>query len=153
MKITIQTKTRAGAFTLPEVLVAAGLIGFSGLALFTGFQQSFNLVESDRENLRATQILQEKMEMIRMYSWDQVTNNGFIPSTFTDTFDPTAATNFSGVTYTGTVIVTNAPISETYSNELRLVNVSLSWTNGLGTPHTREMTTLVAHYGLQNYIY
>src|SRR5712664_3238219 len=135
MKITIQTKTRAGAFTLPEVLVAAGLIGFSGLALFTGFQQSFNLVESDRENLRATQILQEKMEMIRLYSWDQVTNSGFIPSSFSEAFDPTAATNSSGVTYAGTVIVTNAPITETYSADMRLVNISLSWTNA-GTAHT-----------------
>jgi len=153
MKITIQTKTRAGAFTLPEVLIATALIGFSSLALFAGFQQSFNLVETHRENLRATQILQEKMEVVRLYSWAQVTNAGFIPSTFTDTFDPTAGTNNSGVTYTGAVIVTNAPITETYSNDLRLVNVSVSWTNGVGTAHTREMTTMVAHYGLQNYIY
>jgi type II secretory pathway pseudopilin PulG len=151
--ITTQDKTRAGAFTLPEVLIAAGLIGLSGLALFAGFRQSFNLIQTDRENLRATQILQEKMEIIRLYSWAQVTNAGFIPSTFTDTFNPTGGTTNSGVTYTGTVIVTNAPITQTYSNDLRLVNISLSWTNGVGTPHTREMTTLVARYGLQNYIY
>lgn len=153
MKITVQTKTCAGAFTLPEVLIAAGLVGFTGLALFVGFRQSFNLVEADRENLRATQILQEKMEMIRLYSWDQVTNAGYIPTTFTDTFDPTAGTNNTGVTYTGTVIVTNAPIGATYSNDLRLVNIRLSWTNTGGTAHTREMTTFVSHYGLQNYIY
>jgi len=152
MKIATQTKTRAGAFTLPEVLIAAALIGISSLALFTGFRQSFNVIEANRENLRATQILQEKMELIRLYTWDQVTNAGFIPATFTDTFDPTGGTNTDGVTYTGTVIVTNAPITETYSNDLRLVNISLSWTNG-STAHTREMTTLVSHYGLQNYIY
>jgi type II secretory pathway pseudopilin PulG len=152
LKITIQTKTRAGAFTLPEVLIAAALIGFSALALFAGFRQSFNVVESNRENLRATQVLQGKMEMIRLYSWDQVTNGGFIPATFSDAFDPAAGTNNPGVTYTGTVIVTNAPISETYSNDLRLVNISVSWTNGSMT-HTREMTSLISRYGLQNYIY
>ena len=152
MKIRTQTKTSARAFTLPEVLVAAVLIAVSSLALFSGFGQSFSVVEANRENLRATQLLQEKMEMIRLYSWAQVTNAGFIPASFSEAFDPTAGTNNSGITYTGTVIVTNAPIAETYSNDMRLVNISVSWTNG-AVAHTREMTTLVSRYGLQNYIY
>jgi type II secretory pathway pseudopilin PulG len=152
LKTRTQTKTSAGAFTLPEVLVAAGLIAVSSLALFAGFRQSFNVVEANRENLRATQILQEKTEMIRLYNWNQVTNGGYIPTSFSDAFDPTAGTNTSGVTYTGTVIVTNAPITQTYSNDMRLVNISVSWTSG-GVAHTREMTTLISRYGLQNYIY
>ena len=152
----VSSNRKAGAprsaFTLPEVLVAAALIAVSSLALFSGFRQSFNVVEANRENLRATQILQEKTEMIRLYNWNQVTNGGYIPTSFSEAFDPTAATNSSGVTYTGTVIVTNAPIAETYSADLRLVNISVSWTSG-GIAHTREMTTLVSRYGLQNYIY
>ncbi len=156
MKTMVSSNRKAGAprsaFTLPEVLVAVALIAVSSLALFSGFRQSFNVVETNRENLRATQILQEKTEMIRLYNWDQVTNGGYIPTSFSDFFDPTAATNSSGVTYTGTVIVTNAPITETYSADLRLVNISVSWTSG-GIAHTREMTTLVSRYGLQNYIY
>jgi uncharacterized protein (TIGR02598 family) len=143
----------APAFTLVEVLVAVAVLGVVMLALLAAFRQSFGLVDDLRENLRATQILQEKMEMIRLYNWDQITNSGYIPAGFTEAFDPTAGTNTDGVNYTGTVIVTNAPLAESYAADLRLVMVNLNWTSDDGVAHVRDMTTLVSRYGLQNYIY
>jgi Tfp pilus assembly protein PilV len=55
-----------------EVLMAAGLIGVISVTLYIAIAQGFAATQVARENLRATQILQEKMETIRLYGWDQI---------------------------------------------------------------------------------
>ena len=57
-----------------------------------------------------------------------------------------------GLTYNGTMAITNAPITSSYSNELKLVTVTLNWQTGT-LPRTRTFTTYVARNGLQSYIY
>jgi len=143
------------AFSLVEAMMSVCLLGIMFLSIFAGLSSGFSVVQTDRENLRATQILEEKMEVIRLFNWDQVANlPGYIPTSFTEQLYPPAGTNGSGggFYYTGTVTVTNAPISETYSNELRMVQVKLAWTSG-GLQHQRQMITFVGQYGLQRYIY
>jgi hypothetical protein len=54
--------------------------------------------------------------------------------------------------YTGTVVLTNAPISETYSTNMRMIQIEVSWQSGNIT-RKRQMTTYVAQYGMQKYIY
>jgi prepilin-type N-terminal cleavage/methylation domain-containing protein len=146
-------KIRAGctAFTLTEVMVAVGVIGILFLTLYACFASSFKVVQSNRENLRATQILLEKMEMLRLYNWAEVTNSGYIPLAFTETFDPTAPTN-NGLTYTGSVTIANPGPGATYSNDMRLITVRVQWTSS-SIAREREMSTYVSRYGLQNYIY
>jgi hypothetical protein len=58
----------------------------------------------------------------------------------------------AGITYTGTVSIINAPITEAYSNDLKQITVTLSWLSDR-TPRQREMTTFVSKYGVQNYVY
>jgi prepilin-type N-terminal cleavage/methylation domain-containing protein len=152
MRVGVIHQSVAKGFTLVEVLIGMAVIAVGILSLMFGFRQSFAVVQVNRENLRATQILQEKTEMLRLYTWDQVTNGAFIPTNFSSSFNPAAGTNNTGVSYSGTVTVTNAPITETYSTDLRQVTISLTWTNG-GEGHTRSMVTFISRYGLQNYIY
>ncbi len=149
-----QWRTRGrgdGAFTLVEVMVGVGVLGILAVSLYAGLAQGFAMVQIDRENLRATQILEEKMEVIRLINWAQVNQRGFIPATFTESYDAGGATN-TGFNYTGTVIVTNAPITEAYSNDLRMIQATVTWQSG-GLTHQRQMTTFVSQYGLQNYVY
>ena len=62
-------------------------------------------------------------------------------------------TSPSGFVYTGTVSVTNSPLSETtYADDLRMIQIDLTWTSGNIT-RARQMTTYVSKYGLQNYVY
>jgi hypothetical protein len=56
------------------------------------------------------------------------------------------------MTYTGRVTIANAPVTESYSNELKLVNIRLQWLSA-DVLRTREMQTYVTRHGLQNYIY
>jgi len=138
--------------TLAEVMVAIGVIGFMLVSLYAGFSSGFALMRVARENLRATQILAERMEVVRLVRWQDLTP-GFVPSTFTAPFyaaDQKKASQ-GNFLYYGTVSNTPAPLSETYSNNVRMIQIELSWTNGI--PRKRQMTTFVSSYGLQNYIY
>jgi type II secretory pathway pseudopilin PulG len=142
------------AFTLPEVMVGISLAALMGIALYAGIGVAFSQLRLSRENLRATQILEGKMEVVRQYNWDQVVNlPGFIPSSFTESFFADNPTNTpSNFVYTGTVTVTNAPITETYSNDLKMIQIALTWKSG-GITHKRQATTFVSQYGLQRYVY
>lgn len=149
-------EARRAAFTLVEVLMAVGVIGITFFALYAGITYGFTVLMIARENLRATQILMEKMETIRLYNWDQINSNGFIPTTFVAAFNATnMGTNFgtsAGVIYSGTVTITNAPVTEGYGVDMRLVTATVQWESNRQS-RTRTMSTLVSRYGLQNYIY
>lgn len=138
--------------TLLEVLMAVALLGIMSGAIFGSFRYGFFLLQLVRENQRATQIMLEKVETIRLYNWDQVNSNGFIPATFTDVYDPQAGTNSQGATYQGTVQITACPLGASYAANMRQLTVTLNWTTH-DVPHTRSVTTYVAKDGIQNYVY
>jgi prepilin-type N-terminal cleavage/methylation domain-containing protein len=145
---------RKSAFTLVEVMVGISLMAVMGIALYAGIGVAFSQLRLSRENLRATQILEGKMEVVRQYNWDQVANySGFIPSNFTESFFANNPTNTPpNFIYTGKVSVTNAPITESYTNDLRMITIKLTWTSG-GVTHKRQATTFVSRFGLQRYVY
>jgi hypothetical protein len=135
-----------------ELLFAVLLVGFLFATVYTGIVQTFVITRDTQEHLRACQILQDKTETIRLYTWDQVTNTSFMPTSFTNVYDPTAGTTNAGVTYNGTLSISNSGMSASYASDIRVVTVTVSWTSGKIT-NQQSMTTQVSHYGLQNYIY
>ncbi len=140
------------AFTLVEVLAAFLLISGMAVTLYVGMGQGFAVVQLARENLRATQILQEKMEAIRLVSWSQLNTPGFVPTEFTAPFYGIDAEDNGGLIYSGQMTISNVPFNESYSPDMRLVVADLTWMSGNVARH-RSMRTLVSEYGLQNYIY
>lgn len=146
-------KRRCGAFSLVEILVAFGAIAIIFVSLYAGFTQGFAVIQLARENLRATQILQEKMETIRLYRWEQVTDPNFIPSTFSAPFYAVGTNDAGGLTYQGTLTVSAVSMPEAaYESNMRMVIADVRWSSG-GTTRFRQMRTLVTRYGLQQYIY
>lgn len=139
------------AYSVVEVLVAVAVLGIVFVSLYSGFSSGFAVIQLARENLRATQILQEKMETIRLYTWDQINTPGFVPTNFVDNFY-SVGTNVSGLSYTGRVTITTAPFTASYSNELKSVKIRLRWQSAK-VLRTREIETLVTRQGLQNYVY
>ena len=161
----------AGAFSLVEVIVCTAIVSIALVSLYGGISSGFAVINVARENLRGNQVLVEKLETIRLYNWDQINSNGFIPATFTAPFFPSVITNLvgtnadgslkyanytnntgGGLTYFGTVTITNAPFTTPYSTNLRMVTVSLVWTNS-NVPRHRQMQTLISANGLQDYIF
>lgn len=134
--------------------MAVAVLGVLILALYTGMSSAMFSTRLARENLRATEILLEKMEAVRLYSWDQVLTPGFIPSTFVSYYYDDGSTNGTGIgiPYTGTVAVATCPIpSVNYSNEVRQLDLTISWVSG-GIARSRSLTTLLARHGVQNHI-
>ena len=130
-------------------MVGVGFLATVLVSLYLSFSSGFRFVQLTRENLRATQILTEKLETIRLYTWDQVNTAGFVPTNFATAFYPGSAST-TGLVYTGTMKIGPAPVTESYSNDMRLVEVEVSWISG-DQERRRSMTTLVSLYGIQNY--
>src|SRR5206468_5005165 len=116
-----ESASRQAAYTLPEVMVGVSIIAVMFVTLYLGFTQGFGVVQTSRENLRATQILQQCSELIRLYTWDQLTNGVTLPHPYTKAwrFYPLGATGNQGILYTGTLSVDSSDLSEAYATDTR----------------------------------
>lgn len=145
---------KATAFTLVEVLIAVLVLTTISTALYLGLSTCFSVIKTSREDIRATQIMMQKLEAVRLCTWSELTN-----FSFKEPYDPTGVTtNSGGVYFYGTVTKGAAalPSAASYSNNMCAVTVSLNWTNNAGsTPqiYSRQMQTYYARYGLQSYIW
>ena len=143
----------AAGFTLVEVMVATAITTITLLGLFGGISYGFSETQLAREDLRATQIIMEKMEGIRLYTFDQLVSSNMFPTTFTAVYYP-LANQTGGLKYYGNFTLSDPGTGAVYNDNLRLVTVSVSWTNSYGTSkivRNRQMQTMVGRYGIQNY--
>jgi prepilin-type N-terminal cleavage/methylation domain-containing protein len=142
------------AFTLAEVMVAVLVTSILVVSLYTGVSSGFALVKLAREDLRATQIMVQRMESLRLYTWSQITNSTyFSTNTYTTYYDPAGqASGSGGVAYmVSTAITTDTPAA-TYSPGMRRITVQVNWLSGK-VNRQREVSTYVARYGMQNYVF
>jgi Tfp pilus assembly protein PilV len=146
--------SKRSGFTLVEALVGFAIAAFAIVSLYAGITYGMAVTQATRENLRATQLIMEKFETIRLYTWDQMNgSNGFvIPATFANSYAIDTTGSNVGVIYHGTMNISNGPIDASYGSDLKLVTVSLTWTSA-NVPRSRTMQTLVARQGLQQYVY
>lgn len=141
------------AFTLIETAIGMLICGIVFVSLYAGLSQGFKITQISRENLRATQVMVERLESIRLNTFDQLNTPGFVPTAaILEPYFAVGGTNNGGLFYSVTVAVSNAPMTTSYSSDLKLVNVQVRWTSG-GLSRFRQMSTLIARDGLQSYIY
>ena len=145
MKININ-RASLMASTLVEVVAAVAILAISAGGLMAALASGFRTMQMARENQRATQVLMERAEMLRLYNWEQVTN-GVVPATFTEIYDPQ---DNEGCTYKGTITIDSVPYSTSYSSDMRRVVIRLKWETQ-GIPRNRVLTTQIAKDGQQNY--
>ncbi len=160
-----QKNARQEAFTLVELITSCAILAILFVSLFYGIAQGYNIIQSERENLRATQIMLGRMEGLHLEAWgtNQLFNLTYVPNTFTDYFYPVGLGGFNSnaVVYTGTMTITTNPASISgtssgYAPNMALVTVTVSWNDnnfGLTNTHTKSMSTYVAQYGIQNYTF
>jgi len=134
------------------------VLGVLFVALYSGMAQSTLSVRLMRENIRATQIMVEKMEVIRTFNWDQINSNGCVPTNFISSYMYNG-TNYperagTGPIYTGAVSILKIPVSvsQNYTGDLRMVTINLSWSSA-GMARSRQLSTYVSRYGVQNTLY
>ncbi len=131
-----------------EVMIAVAIIGVAVTALYASMSSGFVVVESARENLRATQIMVEKLETVRLYKWTDIVDGKFDGS-FTNFYNHNNSTGFP---YIGVVTTEPVTTGESYADEMQQVTVNLSWTSA-GVQRTRTMVSLISQKGVQNYVY
>ena len=140
-------RNRAGAFTTLEALIASALMGILVASLYGGITFGLAVIQNTREKLRGGQVLQEKLETIRLYKWQQINDATFLPRTFSASLNPTGNVPF----YEGTLTIGPVPLgSETYKADMLQVDVNLQW-KSLGTLKTMNLQTFVSRHGIQNY--
>jgi prepilin-type N-terminal cleavage/methylation domain-containing protein len=139
-------------FTLLEVVVSLGVIGVVFISLYAALASGVSVTQMSRENARATQILLEKAETFRLYDWDQITTDGWVPDSFTASYCPTATNTAQGTIYSGTITISTLSLATNYEDDMRQVDINLKWTTG-SLKRSRTMTFYVARNGMQNYIY
>ena len=143
-------RRRFSAYSLAETVVTMAILGLVCTGLYGGISLSFQNVQLSREDRRASQILVQTMELIRLYTWSQSSPaTNYLPTSFSAPFNNTLSNSWS---YQVSVSVSNAPgISEVYSNDLRIITVQAAWTNS-NKPRVRSMSTYIARPGLLWYV-
>ena len=138
-------------YTLIEVLFAILIASITAGVLFTAFDNGFALLRTTREDLRATEILLQRTEAVRLFTWQDLTNS---TKNFTEYYNPYPSGTFTnkGTLYTIKVKPLGTP-QFSYSGDLHLVTITVSWADGkTGLSHSREMQTLSAQYGMQSFL-
>jgi type II secretory pathway pseudopilin PulG len=139
---------------LTEVIASLAILGIAFTALLTGLAWNVSTIKFARETVRATQIMEDKLDTIRLYSWDQITTPGFITNQFYAPFCPSNALSPDtlGITYTGRISIVTAPLSESYRTNMLWITIDLDWPSSPELRHA-QMSTFVSKYGMQGYIY
>ena len=145
------------AFFLLEATIGMALLGLIFMAMYTGLVTTTFSVQLSRENLRATQIMTEKLDTIRLYGYKKIVEDPFymqgpfnVP-VYTD--DPSKPGNDATARmFDGAILVEPAPITEPYAADMRMVTIKLMWVTGK-MKRTRTMSTLVSKQGLFKYVY
>ena len=131
------------AFTIVEVAVVTAIFGILLIAILGMVSQASRYLHDIRLTARSSQVLQQKMEDVRLLTWDRLTN---YPSVWTD----------SASTYGKFVVTVAANSYDVYSGTTMVLKVTLSttWTNfSTNQVETNRLTTLVTNRGLNNYIF
>ena len=168
---SVTCRRHRAAFNLIEVVVAMTIMGIGVIALYSSLASGFQVVRLTREDARATQLMVELMDTLRLYNWDQITDPTFNPKRFDIYYDPVGATNGSGggVLYSCVMRVTGGPEGTDYSDDMKTITLDIDWTSYPQTPgngngnananttkdqvHNRTFTTYVTRNGLQSYVY
>jgi len=152
----LRRRNRKTAFFLLEAVIGMALLGLVFMAMYTGLVTTTFSVQLSRENLRATQLMAEKLDTIRLYGYKKIIDDPFYLK-WTDVpvypDDPSKPGNDATArVFKGEIVVDAAPITEAYAADMRMITVRVMWTTGK-LNRTRSMSTLISKYGLYKYVY
>ncbi len=149
-------RAQAG-FTIAEVLVATFVMAFAITSSIVVMQHGFRNLDTARKTTLAAQIMQSEMERIRMLSWGRISA---LPSTpeeidFEDIFPANTTAErevLDRINRTFTAVRTVTSLAD-FDNQIRQINVTITWDGLDGVTHTRTSSTQYCQDGLYAYYY
>jgi len=137
-------KHHQAGFTLIETVLASMILMLSLVSVLALASRGFQYMRDMRSWARSSQVLQQKMEDIRLVTvWTNVwaLNN----TTFTDS-------SLTGMIYKGTIVI--SAYDPPYPTDFAAcVTLAVTWTNSPGKVLTNRMSTLLCKNGLDKYIF
>ena len=137
-----QGKRHQGGFTLMEAMIATVILALALASVLGVSGRATRYLSDIRRSARASQVLQQKMEDIRLLSWGQMQT---LTNEFTDPHDTQRI-------YRG-AIVTNRFDAYNGTTTVMRVTLVVSWTNQTGRVVSNQLSTLVSKGGLNKYIF
>lgn len=134
--------SRSDGFTLLEASIASIILILALVPLLALSGQCFRYIADVRRSARATQVLQQKMEDLRILSWTALATNS---TSFVD------SNSFSTV-YHGTVL-TNSYIQYTGTTTVMEVTLRVTWQDQTGNVQTNYLSTFISNGGLSRYMF
>ncbi len=129
-------------FTLLEAMIATIILGLVLASVLAVVSQCARYLTDIRRTARASQVLQQEMEYVRLLDWNALLS---LTNQFTDPSD-------SKRIYAGTI--TKAAYSSFGSTTtVEEVTLTVTWTNQVNSILTNSLTTLVSNGGLNKYIF
>jgi len=141
MPMRNQLQRETGA-TFIEAIIAAGILAIVLCSVLAVVSQSFRYMADIRLTARSSQILQQKMEDIRLLTWTSIQA---LPSSFTDPSDTNGA-------FTGTINVSDYD-SYSGTTTVKRITLTVSWMNRVSKLSSNSLSTLIANGGLNKYIF
>lgn len=140
--ITVKQLHNNRGFTILESMIASVVLILAVVSVLAVSAQSFRYLTGIRRTARSSQVLQQKLEDLRLYNWTQMQS---LPGTFSD---PNDTSNI----YKGT-IATSA--FDTYNGTTTVMRVTLTvtYTNQTHSVVSNSLTTLIGNGGLNKYIF
>lgn len=147
--------------TSGEGLVAAAFLGVVVALLYGAFSLGFPVIQSTRESLRASRIVMQRAEALRLFTGSQVRDpNNCLKPLFVEPYDPRGVTSNSGrgqyAGYASAAGSATGDLPTACHTHMRPVTVTLYWTNYIGAKpvvHSRQMQTALARNGMPKYIW
>src|SRR5262245_43304269 len=87
LSISCRVSAKVGGFTLVETVIAVLAGAVMLVALYASFTLGYGVMRVTREDTRATQILLQKMEAIRLSPYDTVADPSSFPTNATAYYD------------------------------------------------------------------
>jgi len=137
-------KHHPAGFTLIEAMLASMILMLSLVSVLALASRGFQYIRDLRSWARSSQVLQQKMEDIRLMNvWTNVW--ALNDTTFTDS-------TLTGMIYSGKIVISayDPPYPVDYAAN---VTLSVTWTNSANRVLTNRMSTMVCKNGLNKYIF
>lgn len=130
-----------GGFTLIEAMIASLILAFVLVSVVGLSSRGFQYLAGIRSTARSSQVLQQKMEDLRLLSWSQLQAQPG-PFTVTDSL----------ATYQGTLTRTPYDFYNGTATTMK-VTLTLTWMSRNGHVLTNRLSTLISNGGLNKYIF
>jgi len=127
----------AAGFTLLEVMLASMILAFVIVTTMGVISHASTYLADLRLRARSSQVLQQRLEELRVMNWGQVTN---CPSTFTSAADTNG-------TYAGSLTLSSYQAIGSTTVVVR-ATAMVTWTNRHSRVTSNQLTTLISNGGL-----